>query len=136
MARTEAALPDPIMDATYRDALQALRLGQAGTAERLLRAILARAPGEPGSLSLLGAALLTQGKAAEALEALEAAVAAAPGFAPARVDLARAYRRCGRTEAAREMLKNLVREAPQLERAWLAYGDVLFELGRYDDAKF
>jgi len=122
--------------AGYRDAARALRLGQTGTAERLLRAIQAAAPGEPSSLSLLGAALLAQGRAGEALEALETAVGAAPQFPWARVDLARAYRRCGRIEAARELLRNLVKESPRLEPAWLAYGDVLFELGQYDDAKF
>src|SRR5271156_5402239 len=87
--------------AAYAEALMTLRTGRAATAERQLRAIQARAPGEVNSLRLLGGALLYQEKASEAIETLERAVSAAPHFWPARTDLARAYRSAGRLEAAR-----------------------------------
>jgi len=121
--------------ATYGRALGALRMGQAETAERQLRAIQEVAPGDVNSLRLLGVALLAQDKVPAAVEALERAVAAAPNFWHARTDLARAYRQAGRLEAAREELRRVVAAAPALEAAWLAYGDVLVDLEKYPDAR-
>ena len=129
--RSQAALR-----AAYSEALAALRMGRAETAERQLRAIQAASPGEINSLHLLGLALLTQGKVRPAIETLERAVAAAPAFARARVDLARAYREDGRLDAARQELRRVLKEAPSLDAAWLAYGDVLVDLEKYADAKF
>jgi tetratricopeptide (TPR) repeat protein len=121
--------------AAYAEALTALRTGRAATAERQLRAIQARAPGDVNSLRLLGVALLDQDKVSAAIETLERAVAAAPPFWPARTDLARAYRSGGRLEASREELQRVVAAAPTLPAAWLAYGDVLVDLGKYPDAR-
>jgi len=125
--------------ATYGRALGALRMGQAETAERQLRAIQAVAPGDVNSLRLLGVALLAQDKVPAAIEALERAVAAAPNFWHARTDLARAYRAAGRFEAARDELRRVVAMAPGaavgLDAAWLAYGDVLVDLEKYPDAR-
>ena len=120
----------------YGEALAALRAGRAATAESRLRAIQAAAPGEVNSLRLLGAALLTQDKVLPAIDCLERAVAAAPAFAPARTDLARAYRSAGRLDAAREELRQIIAAAPGLAAAWLAYGDVLVDLEMYPDARF
>ena len=121
--------------AAYGQALAALRTGRAETAERQLRAIQAAAPGEVNSLRLLGLALLDQDKVAPAIETLERAVAAAPAFLHARTDLARAYRRDGRFAAARQELHGVVKAAPALDAAWLAYGDVLVDLQQYSDAR-
>jgi tetratricopeptide (TPR) repeat protein len=120
----------------YAEALSLLRMGRAARAERALREIQAAAPGDVNSLRLLGVALLDQDKVTEALETLERTAKVAPAFWPARTDLARAYRRAGRLEDAREELKRVVAAAPSLEAAWLAYGDVLVELEKYHDAKF
>ena len=121
--------------AAYTQALTALRAGRAETAERQLRAIQDAAPGEVNSLRLLGVALLDQDKVLPAIETLERVVAAAPNFWHARTDLARAYRRDGRLEAAREELRRVVAAAPGLDAAWLAYGDVLVDLEKYPDAR-
>jgi tetratricopeptide (TPR) repeat protein len=121
--------------AAYSEALAALRQGRAETAERQLRAIQARAPGDVNSLRLLGMALLAQGKLHPAVEILERAVAAAPEFPHARADLARAYRQQGRLAEAREELRLALKRAPTLDVAWLAYGDVLFDLEKYADAR-
>ncbi len=122
--------------AAYAEALTTLRTGRAATAERQLRAIQARAPGDVNSLRLLGVALLEQDKVSAAIETLERTVAAAPHFWQARTDLARAYRTAGRLEASREELQRVVAAAPTLPAAWLAYGDVLVELEKYADARF
>jgi tetratricopeptide (TPR) repeat protein len=121
--------------AAYSQALQALRMGHAETAEHQLRAIQAAAPGDVNSLRLLGAALLAQDKVLPAIESLERAVGTAPNFWHARTDLARAYRSAGRLQEAREELQRVVAAAPGLEAAWLAYGDVLVDLERYPDAR-
>lgn len=121
--------------AAYVQALAALRVGSAATAEQQLRAIQARAPGDVNSMRLLGVALLDQDKVSAAVEILERAVSLAPQFWHARTDLARAYRRSDRLREAREELQRVVAAAPTLEAAWLAYGDVLVDLEKYPDAR-
>jgi tetratricopeptide (TPR) repeat protein len=121
--------------AAYSQALAMLRSGSAATAERQLRAIQARAPGDVNSMRLLGVALLDQDKVSAAVEVLERAVSLAPQFWHARTDLARAYRRADRVQQAREELQRVVAAAPGLEAAWLAYGDVLVDLEKYPDAR-
>ena len=122
--------------AAFQQALTALRMGNAGSAERQSQAIQARAPGDANCLWLLGAALLAQGKVEPAIDALERAAAAAPDWPPARVELARAYRQNGRLAAARELLRRVVQQVPTLQGAWLAYGDLLVDLQLFADAKF
>jgi tetratricopeptide (TPR) repeat protein len=113
----------------------ALRAGQAATAERLLRALLAQSPGEVNCLWLLGVALLDQGQIPASLATLEEALAAAPDFAAARVDLARAYRRAGRAQESRAQVRAVLEKLPHHHHAWLAYGDALVELNQYEDAR-
>jgi tetratricopeptide (TPR) repeat protein len=118
-----------------RQAHAALRAGRAATAEAWLRTLTAQAPGELNCLWLLGAALLAQDKTPESIAILERVLAAAPDFAPARVDLARAYRRDGRAEQARAQVRRVLKKTPNHYLAWLAYGDVLVDLGQYEDAR-
>jgi len=112
----------------------ALRAGRAATAERLLRALEAQFPGEVNCQWLLGVALLDQDKVAESVALLESVLARAPGFADARVDLARACRRAGRAAQAREEVRRVLATMPYHHRAWLAYGDVLVDLDQYREA--
>jgi tetratricopeptide (TPR) repeat protein len=118
-----------------RRAHAALRAGQAATAEKWLRALEAQSPGEVNCLWLLGVALLDQGRIAESVALLERVLAAAPDFGEARVDLARAYRSAGRAAEARSEVRRVLEKLPHHHRAWLAYGDVLVDLGQYDDAR-
>jgi len=112
-----------------------LRAGRAATAERWLRALEAQFPGEANCLWLLAAALLDQDKVAESIATLEALLTRFPDFANARVDLARAYRRDGRAERAREEVRRVLEKIPQHHLAWLAYGDALVDLEQYADAR-
>jgi tetratricopeptide (TPR) repeat protein len=118
-----------------RRAHAALRAGQAASAERRLRALEGEFPGEVNCLWLLGVALLDQGMAPEGIALLERSLAGAPDFAEARVDLARAYRHAGRVAEARAEVRRVLEKTPHHHRAWLAYGDVLVDLGQYDDAR-
>jgi tetratricopeptide (TPR) repeat protein len=118
----------------YEQALKTLRVGEAVHAERQLRALQAILPGEMNSLRLLGLALLAQRKIAPAVEMLERVVAAEPGFALARADLASAYRHAGRIVQAHAEVRNVLRTSPALGSAWLTYGDVLVDMGKYSAA--
>jgi tetratricopeptide (TPR) repeat protein len=121
-------------DARLRQAHAVLRAGRAATAEKWLRALAAKAPGEVNCRWLLGVALLDQDKAADAVAMLERAVLAAPDFANARVDLARACRGAGQPARAREEVRRVLQADPRHHRAWLAYGDALVDLEKYADA--
>jgi tetratricopeptide (TPR) repeat protein len=122
-------------EASLHRAHAALRAGQAASAERSLRTLEAQRPGEVNCLWLLGAALLDQGKTEDSIAMLERALASAPGFAEPRVDLARALRRAGRAADARLEVRRVLDASPHHHRAWLAYGDVLVDLGQYEDAR-
>ncbi len=132
MAATHAT---EVFEERRRRAHTMLRAGQAVTAEKWLRALAAESPGEVDCLWLLGVALLDQSRVEESVAMLERALESAPGFAEARVDLARALRRAGRAAPAREAVRRVLEELPHHHRAWLAYGDVLVDLGQYDDAR-
>ena len=125
--------------ATFAESLAqahaALRAGRAATAERSLRGLNERFPGEVNCLWLLGAALLAQNKITESIATLEGVLTRVPDFAHARVDLARAYRRGGRTAQAREEVRRVLEKIPHHHLAWLAYGDALVDLEQYADAR-
>ena len=118
-----------------RQAHAALRAGRAASAERALRGLLERAPGEVNCAWLLGVALLEQDKTAEGIAVLERVLAQAPDFAHARADLARAYRQAGRVAEARAEVRRVLEAQPHHHRAWLTYGDILVDLGQHDDAR-
>ncbi len=71
----------------------------------------------------------------DSIAVLEPLLARLPDFANARVDLARAYRRDGRAARAREEVRRVLADIPRHPPAWLAYGDVLVDLGQYADAR-
>ena len=112
-----------------------LRAGNAASAERVLRALLAQSPAEVNCLWLLGVALLDQVQIPASLAAFEDVLVRAPDFAEARVDLARAYRCEGRASEARAQVRRVLEQFPHHHRAWLAYGDVLVELGQHAEAR-
>ena len=122
-------------DERLRRARAALRAGQAGTAERMLRALNSERAAEPRCEWLLAVALLDQDKPGESIAILRPLLGRAPDFIEARVDLARALRRQGLGSQAREEVRRVLEKQPHHTRAWLAYGDVLVELGQYDDAR-
>ena len=89
----------------YVRALGILERGEAVAAERELREIQRRWPGEVNSRRVLALSLLAQGRNAEGIGMLEAVLTAAPDFAHAMLDLARAYRVQGRLQRAAELLR-------------------------------
>ncbi len=130
-----APAPKTPFEAALRQAHFALRSGRAVAAEQALRVLAAQSPADVNCLWLLGAALLDQGRLPESIAALQAALSAAPEFLSAQVDLARAYRASGRLAEARAAVRRVLEKMPQHHLAWLAYGDVLVDLGQYEDAR-
>jgi Flp pilus assembly protein TadD len=72
---------------------------------------------DPSALSLLGRALVDQGKPVDAIFALKRAAALAPALVPARFWLVHAYRASGRHDQAREELEILRRLDPRAAEA-------------------
>jgi tetratricopeptide (TPR) repeat protein len=130
-----APRPNTTLADDLRQAHAALRAGRAATAERWLRSLDTRFPGDMNCLWLLGVALLDQDRVPESIAMLEGVLAREPAFAYARVDLARAYRRDGRAAQARQELRRVLEKVPHHHLAWLAYGDVLVDLEQYGDAR-
>jgi tetratricopeptide (TPR) repeat protein len=130
-----APTPTDALAASLDRAHTALRAGQAARAERWLRQLLAAQPANLKAEWLLGAALLELERLPESVARLEQVIARAPELAEARVDLARAYQRCGRAGDAREQVRQVLERTPQQHRAWLAYGDALVDLEQYRDAQ-
>ena len=119
----------------YRRALAILERGDAVTAERELREIQRRWPGEINSRRVLALALLAQGSNAEGIGLLEAVLAEAPDFAHAMVDLARAYRAQGRLQRAADLLRQALEQVPTLHEGWRLLGDLLTNLGDFAGAR-
>jgi tetratricopeptide (TPR) repeat protein len=119
----------------YARALEILERGDAAASERALREVQRRWPGEVNSRRVLAVTLLAQGRNAEGIGMLEAVVAAAPDFAPAMVDLARAYRAQGRLQRAADLLRKALEDDPTLHEAWRLLGDLLANLGDMAAAK-
>jgi len=126
--------PHPEFTESLRRAHALLRTGRAASAEAALRALDARYPGAVNCLWLLGVALLDQDRFPASIETLERALVIAPNFHNARVDLARAYQRAGRAEEARAEVRRVLEAMPHHHGAWLAYGDALVDLQKYQDA--
>ena len=123
------------LEPRLRLAHAAWRAGRAATAERLACDFETGAGATPESRWLRGVARLDQDDAPGSLTLLEGVLAGSVDFHEARVDLARALRRAGRAAEARPEVRRVLQEAPNHHRAWLAYGDVLVDLGQLADAR-
>ncbi|HEY2678329.1 MAG TPA: sulfotransferase [Steroidobacteraceae bacterium] len=119
----------------YVRALGILERGDAAAAERELREIQQRWPGELNSRRALALSLLAQGRNTEGIDMLEAVVAAAPDFAHAMVDLARAYRAQGLLQRAAALLRKALGQDAKLHEGWRLFGDLLANLGEFAAAK-
>src|ERR1700733_14054515 len=113
----------------YGGALALLERGDARAAERELRRMQKRWPGEVNSLRVLGLSLLAQGSSIEGIRLLEAVLAAAPDFAHAMLDLARAYRAQGRLQPAAALLRKALGLDASLHEGWRLFGDLSVNIG-------
>jgi tetratricopeptide (TPR) repeat protein len=119
----------------YTRAVALLERGDAAAAERELREMQQRWPGEINSQRVLALSLLAQGNNSQGIALLEAVIAAAPDFANAKLDLARAYRAQGRLQPAAELLRKALEQDGTLHDGWRLFGDLLVNLGDFAAAK-
>ena len=91
-------------------------------------------PDLPAPHHALGLIAERQGRSGEAEGHYRAALKVDPGFAPARINLARSLFDRGALEDAREQFLRLTQVAPDLAEGWAGLCDSLLRLQRIDDA--
>jgi len=119
----------------YGGAVALLERGDARGAERELRRMQERWPGEVNSRRVLGLSLLAQDSSIEGIRMLEAVIASAPDFAHAMLDLARAYRAQGRLQPAAALLCKALGLDGSLHEGWRLFGDLSVNIGDFDAAR-
>jgi tetratricopeptide (TPR) repeat protein len=117
-----AGLPAAVVQRLH-GAARAIRDGQAGAAEQLLREAAAAAPTHPEVLRLLGIHRTRAGRAAEGMAALRAALAQWPDDALLHTDLGSALRAAGDLDGAFASWRRACELAPEQPMGW-------FDLGR------
>jgi predicted O-linked N-acetylglucosamine transferase (SPINDLY family) len=126
--------PNPALRAQLEAAAERLNAGDAATAERLCREILAAMPEQPWALDMLGLITHRAGDMAEAAGLFERAVAAAPDEPRLMVNLGVALLALKRPEDALVQLEKACKLAPRLADAWFNAGRALQDLKRHPAA--
>ena len=108
----QAESTPPNATATLQEAQDLLSSGRAQEAYELLAAHEADWAGAPLFDYLLGMAALDSGRPGEAIFSLQRVLAAEPGFAGARMELARAHYEAGELAAARTQFEYLLTQSP------------------------
>jgi predicted TPR repeat methyltransferase len=131
----------PACDQAFDQARSAFMAGlacfQAGQLEQAVqhyRLSLQHWPGRPSTLINLAAALLRLGQAGEALACADAALAVEGDSVEALLHRACAQARLGQAAPALASFQRLTTLAPQHAAAWSAYGSLLRELQRNEEA--
>lgn len=119
---------------SFERAVTFLRSGDPATAEGICRNALEVHPRDANLLSLLGAALIKQGRAEEAEEQLRLAVELIPAFAGAHEGLAEALILQGRLEESLQSLEKARELEPNRASVQQKLGHVLASLGKGEEA--
>jgi tetratricopeptide (TPR) repeat protein len=125
-------------DLVLASGVRAQRTGDAATAERAFREVLASNPRDARAVQLLGALLVERGALDEALEWFERVLDDVGP--PAQETLgfynnyANALRRAQRVPSAEKILRELVRIAPRDWQPWHNLGQTLKDMERFDEA--
>ncbi len=108
-------------------------LGEEHRSEQALREVLTEAPGEPRASAMLAERLVARGALDDAEGVVERWMQDAPGVA-GRVALATVFAERRQIERAFVHLDLALQKAPDDEDALVARRDLLWALGRFDDA--
>jgi protein O-GlcNAc transferase len=128
-------LPSPdTIDEFLRLAAGDCDAGRMAEAEALYREALARHPGHPHALHLLGLLLGQRGDLTEAVKLLSQVAAAAPDVAEHHSVLGEMCRRMGRLDQAVAAFSQAIELSPRLAEAHNNLGNTLRQLGRADEA--
>jgi Flp pilus assembly protein TadD len=114
---TETARMDSAVRATYREAMQALSIGNNERGITLLSRVIEQAPDATGPYVDLGIAHGKAGNDTEAVSVLESAVTATPDHPIAHNELGIAYRRVGRFADARRSYERALEIFPEFHFA-------------------
>ena len=133
IGRPKAAAAHTV-EAAVRHASTVLREGLPAEAERIIREVLAKAPGHPQASHLLGMALLAQQRPREAVAPLETA-SRHGGDPVVATHLAVALRQIGRTAEALSWLEQATTRQPPFLRAFQDYSTLLCQMRRFAEAE-
>jgi Tfp pilus assembly protein PilF len=130
---------DGAIQTLLREAEDAVRLADWGTAARRYRAALTQQPTDPVLRVKLGLMLKRQGRWSEAAEHFAAATVSAPTYAEAYRELGIAQNKCYHKQGAsgpdgREALERAVALSPEDADALASLGGVLARAGAFEEA--
>jgi tetratricopeptide (TPR) repeat protein len=133
-ARTPVAIPAPVGDEVFTEAMREHRAGRMEQAQALFRRVLAIEPDHVRALYYLGQAAGRLGDYQTAATLLARAVARAPAYASAHYNLANALQGLGRLEAAVASYRRAVALEPNGADAHLGLANTLRGLDRLEEA--
>jgi tetratricopeptide (TPR) repeat protein len=122
--------PINIQDILER-AKNASRVGDHGTAERLLKTYIAKVPGSREAYLLLGNTFAKEGKLSDAADQFITLLARDPGDLEALNNTAVIYRRLGRLQEALDFLKKAIEIDPAKAEFHYNVGNIHKELGNF-----
>mgnify|MGYP001823920759 FL=1 len=108
--------------------------GEFGKAEAICRNILRRDPRNVNATRMLGTLARDLGKPRLAARMLRNALNLAPDFFGARMDLARALIEIEELDECEEVLREAVRQKPELPHPYSLLGNLYTKQGRFDEA--
>jgi tetratricopeptide (TPR) repeat protein len=120
---------DPLTLIELREAVELQGAQRTGEAMEVLQRILAREPGNPDALHLMGMARFFEGRHDEGLAMVQQAVAGAPEFGAAVSNLGTMLRMMNRAAEALPLLRRRTQEQPQDPQAHRTLGNTLMAQG-------
>ena len=109
--------------------------GKTRLARDWMSSAVAMAPGQANVLQAQARLLTEQGLLPEAERSYQAAIASHPGLVPLKLDLATLYlEKLGKPGQAVDLLREVVRQNPEMVAAQLGLGMALSADGRFDEA--
>ncbi|MBT9597086.1 MAG: tetratricopeptide repeat protein [Vitreoscilla sp.] len=130
-----AASPAEALRGLLREAVARFRTGQPQAMAEVCGRVLARWPGQPEALQLMGVALHLQGRHEEALACLDQAAAQQPDTADLQVNRGEVLRALSRWPEAEAALRRALALAPGSPDAWNNLGLVLQARSRHADSE-
>jgi len=116
---------------TFTQALALHQRGQLGEAERLYRQVLARHPDNLDALNLLGVLALQTGRNEQAIDLIGRALARNDRVADFHNNIAEAYRRCARLDAAAAHFAKAAELEPRFVEAHQNLAGILRAQGKW-----
>ena len=123
------------VELTLGEAQLQLNAGNGPAAAALCQQILARVPGQPHALHMLGLIAFNAGNVAAAIDALRQACQSEEALAVYHSNLAEMLRQQGQLAEAEGYARKAIALAPDLAGAWNNLGIVLQESGQLEEAR-